>query len=89
MKNLAIMDSNNIVVNIIIANDDFYVDGAIEYTSSNPAHIGGDYFEGMFYPPKPYPSWVRVNGDWEAPIPCPHDCAGCGWDEENQRWIDT
>ena len=87
MKRLAIFDENGIVVNIIVANDDFFVDGAIEYTDDNPARVGGDYVDGYFYPPKPYPSWTRDKGHWVPPIPAPVGTATFLWDEEQQAWI--
>ena len=88
MKRLAIFDENGIVVNIIVANDDFFVDGAIEYTDDNPARVGGDYVDGYFYPPKPYPSWVRNNGEWISPVAKPEGQGTFVWDEEMQKWID-
>lgn len=59
-KNMAVLDENNIVVDIIICNaDEPENEKLIAYTDENPAYINGDYFEGKFYPEKPYPSWIR------------------------------
>jgi hypothetical protein len=53
MKRMAQVDANGIVVNIIVANDDWNVDGFVEYTDNNPAYIGGSYANGRFIPPRP------------------------------------
>lgn len=37
-------------------------------------------------PEKPYPSWVWVDGFWEAPAPYPDDEEEYVWDEDNQVW---
>jgi hypothetical protein len=94
IKNFAKLDEHNNVLNIECAtqewvdaqpNKDFYV----EYFDDNPASVGGDYFEGIFYPPQPYASWVRVDGEgiWIAPIPEPERVdAPWVWDEDLQQW---
>lgn len=53
MKRMAQVDANGIVINIIVAGDDWNVEGFIEYTDDNPACIGGTYVNGKFIPPKP------------------------------------
>lgn len=42
MKNLAIIE-NNIVINIVLAENNFTVENSIEYKDANPAFIGGTY----------------------------------------------
>lgn len=86
-KNYAVIDENNTVINIIVANDDFVADdNFIEYLDSNAAYIGGDYIEGKFYSHQPFPSWSRDgNGNWVAPVPMPTDGAFY-WNEETQQW---
>lgn len=56
----------------------------------NYAGIGYIYDEtlDMFYPPKPYNSWLlnEDKGEWEAPIPYPSDDAYYEWNEEIEQW---
>jgi hypothetical protein len=86
MKNFAQLDENNVVVNIIIANDDFNSDGYTEYSESNPAFIGGDYVDGFFYSSQPYPSWTRNQGSWLSPVLYPTDGQTYEWNENNLNW---
>lgn len=51
MKRMAQVDANGIVVNIIVASDDWNVEGFVEYTDDNPAHIGWMYSNGKFFIP--------------------------------------
>lgn len=54
MKTMAMIDENNVVVNIVCCNDDEPESkNLITYTEDNPAYIGGDYIDGYFYPLKP------------------------------------
>ena len=65
------------------------------YTSSIRANFAGigyhyDHINDVFYPPKPYNSWVlnTTTWSWEAPTPLPAD-AGIKvykWNEETQSW---
>ena len=82
-RQIAILNDENVVINIVI--DDIVPSNGIEYFDLNPAFIGGDLFEGIFYPPKPFPSWLRNSGEWIAPIPKP-DGAWI-WNEDNLIWI--
>jgi len=81
-------------------------------TVNNTHRLGGTPFRGnyagpgstydaandLFWPPKPYSSWVKNNTtiDWEAPIASPNytqDFDGTTfqiipkWDETNQTWL--
>lgn len=40
---------------------------------------------------KPYPSWVLVNGEWEAPTTCPEPTNGemYNWDESSTSWVEV
>ena len=86
-KNYALVDENNKVLNIIIANDNFDPQqNYIEYSDENPAHIGGDYLDGYFYSPQPFSSWSRNGlGYWQAPVPMPEN-GHCIWNEELGEW---
>jgi hypothetical protein len=62
----------------------------VESLVTNPAYIGGDYFENTFYKPQPYPSWTRgQNGHWISPTPRPEDTMEIWheWDETKLQWI--
>jgi|APGre2960657404_1045060.scaffolds.fasta_scaffold19163_5 hypothetical protein len=91
MKTYAVI-RNDMVVNTVIAEDDWVslqTDTLIEYTEENPAYIGGDYTDGFFYTPKPYASWIKLAGEWIAPIPMPEDAEeGLAWiwNENTQEW---
>lgn len=93
MSNFAVI-KNGIVTNIVIADvewADAQTDTVIEYTESNPAYIGGEYVNGLFYSPQPFPSWVKVAGQWQAPIPMPTDAASGHayiWNELITDWQD-
>ena len=87
-KNMAVLNKKNKIINIVICNDDQPETATqITYTDANPAWIGGDYVDGYFYTPQPYPSWTRNNGVWEAPIPMPDDGKTYYWDEAELTWI--
>jgi len=55
MRQMAQIDSNGLVVNVIVAGDDWNVEGFIEYTDDKPAGIGYTYdpVRDAFIPPKP------------------------------------
>jgi hypothetical protein len=58
MRTMAQVNENGIVVNIIVAGNDWNTEGFIEYTEANPAYIGGVYADGKFIPPKPSPDAI-------------------------------
>ena len=86
MKLMALLDENNKIINTSVANDDWQGENWIEYSSANPAFIGGDYFDNYFYAPQPYPSWSRNQGIWTPPIPMPNDGEFYNWNETAQMW---
>lgn len=89
MKLVAVLDGN-IVVNIVLCDDEYTTkDNELVYTEVNPAYVGGDYVDGKFYPIQPYPSWVRNDGNWVAPIPYPdpEHIESWYWDDENGVWF--
>jgi len=88
-KMMAVLDENNLVVNIIVCNDSVLeTDSLITFTETNPAAIGGDYFEGYFYSPQPFASWTRESGVWMPPKPMPESLGFWLWNEEEQEWQD-
>ena len=93
---------NNIVTEVIVAEQDFINSGAVgdsflwvqtSYNNNfrkNFAGIGYTYDKtrDAFIPPQPYASWT-LNEDtclWEAPVECPNDGNIYNWNEETQAW---
>lgn len=87
MKNFALLNQNNIVINISVADSDWDSTGWIEYTNDNPAFIGGDYVDGFFYDLQPFASWTRNNGIWNPPTPKPE--GNYAWDEDTLSWVES
>ncbi len=88
MKNFALLDQNNLVLNISIADNSWDSTGWLEYTDSNPASIGGDYVDGYFYPPQLFLSWIRDSkGNWLPPTPMPNE-GRWSWDEDSLTWTE-
>jgi hypothetical protein len=86
-KKIAILDSNSTVINVILVEDNFEETASqIGFSDSNPAFIGGDYVDGFFYPPKPFESWTRGQGQWVAPKPYPTDGFTYLWNEAESDW---
>ena len=87
---MAQVDANGIVINIIVAGDDWNVQGFIEYTDEKPAGIGYTYdpVRDAFIPPKPYPSWTLNEQTclWDPPVPMPTD-GMYSWDEATTSWV--
>lgn len=48
-----------------------------------------DESKDMFYPPKPYDSWIlnETTGLWEAPVAYPDDGQTYQWDESITNWV--
>jgi len=105
MSHFAKIDSNNIVENVIVAEQDFINSGAVgdsflwvqtSYNNNfrkNYAGVGFTYdsTRDAFIPPQPYPSWT-LNEDtcqWEAPVAYPDDDKMYDWDEETTSWVET
>jgi hypothetical protein len=104
MSHFAKIDSNNIVENVIVAEQDFINSGAVGdsflwvQTSYNGnfrgkyASIGDtwDKVNEVFISPQPYPSWT-LNEDtciYEAPIAYPTDDLMYSWDEDTTSWVE-
>ena len=45
----------------------------------------------VFYPPKPFPSWVLNESTWlwDAPVPYPTDGKMYQWNEETKSWVEV
>lgn len=86
-KNVAVIGASGFVVNVKICDDD-YVPEPYEVEVPVAAWIGGDYVGGYFYPPQPFPSWTRHEGEWIPPVPRPDSLGEWQWNEDAQEWQD-
>ena len=84
-KNVAIIAASGEVVNIKVCDDDYRPE-PYEVEVTGAAWIGGDYVGGHFYPPQPFPSWTRGEGEWLPPLSMPEDGERYVWNEESQQW---
>ena len=59
----------------------------------NYAGIGFTYDRqnDVFYPPKPFPSWVLNESTWlwDAPVPYTDDGKMHKWNEDQQQWVEV
>ena len=102
MSHFAKIDSNNIVTEVIVAEQDFINSGAVgdsflwiqtSYNKNFRKNFAGkgftyDKIRDAFIPPQPYPSWT-LNEDtclWECPVARPSDGNEYSWNEETQAW---
>jgi len=69
-KNVATFNMQGIVIAINVYDDNYEL-GFNQILVTTPAYVGGDYVNGYFYPPQPYPSWTRNNGKWIPPVAMP------------------
>jgi hypothetical protein len=86
-KDVAVISDSGEVIAINVHLDDYKL-ADNEVLVTNPAYVGGTFDTGYFYPPQPYPSWTRNEGQWVAPIPQP-DGFDWVWNEESQEWIES
>lgn len=103
MSHFAKIDKDNIVTQIIVAEQDFINSGKVGdsflwvQTSYNNnfrkqyAGIGYTYdkVNDVFISPKPYPSWaLDDNFDWQAPTSMPDDGKNYTWNEDTKAWVE-
>ena len=105
MSHFAKLDSNNIVENVIVAEQDFINSGAVgdaflwiqtSYNGNFRGHFAAvgdtwDKVNEVFISPQPYPSWVlnETSCIYEAPVPYPTDDLMYSWDEDTTSWVET
>lgn len=90
MKLFAQLNENNMVLNTSVGEDDWQSEGWVEFTIENPAYIGGEFIDGYFYSPQPYPSWTKNKGNWDAPTPAPVEQGKFfKWDESTLSWVEV
>jgi hypothetical protein len=102
MSHFAKIDSNNTVIDIVVAEQDFINSGLVgdsflwvqtSYNNNfrkNYAGIGFTYdtARDAFIAPQPYPSWT-LNEDtcqYDSPVPYPTDDKKYEWDEATTNW---
>ena len=86
-KDVAVVNDSGVLLAVNVHLDDYEL-AANEVLVTNPAYIGGDYVEGYFYPPQPFASWIRSEGEWLPPTPRPDSEGNWQWNEELQEWED-
>lgn len=86
-QQMAQVHETGTVLNVVVMPDDIdHTPSLIPYTEANPAFIGGDYVGGYFYPPQPFASWSRHEGQWVPPAPRPDEAGLWLWDETTLSW---
>lgn len=98
-KNWAKVDSDNLVVDVQVYDDDVtpmaeLPDGwlwvADDETVKNEAGVGLTYdsVRNAFIASQPFNGWVlnETTCQWEAPTPVPTE-GDWGWDNETQSWV--
>ena len=101
MSHFAKIDSDNIVLNVIVAEQDFINSGVVGdsflwvQTSYNGnfrgkyAAIGDtwDKVNEVFISPQPHPSWILdADFTWNAPTAYPDDGKSYEWNESTTTW---
>ncbi len=104
MSHFAKLDSNNIVTEVIVAEQDFINSGAVGdsflwiQTSYNGNFRGkyagvGDTWDKVnevFISPQPFPSWtLDTDFTWNAPTTYPENGKKYEWDETTTNWKET
>lgn len=93
------LNSNNIVENVIVADQEFinslpdansYKLGEYPVMAKKPrANMGNFYHQELdvFVEPQPFPSWaLDSNYEWKPPVPFPILPGDYEWDEEIKNW---
>lgn len=92
MTIFADLDENNIVINVIVADQEFIdsLPNSTEFMVLTRGGIGWTYDStaDVFIAPQPYPSWtLDSNYDWQPPVPQPPAPPQTYWNEETQSWL--
>tara|TARA_Y100001951_G_scaffold55498_1_gene44021 strand:- start:688 stop:1005 length:318 start_codon:yes stop_codon:yes gene_type:complete len=104
MSHFAKIDENNIVTEVIVAEQDYINSGSVgdsflwvqtSYNNNFRKQFAGigltyDKINDVFVHPQPHPSWTKnSNHDWEAPTAKPDDGKLYDWNEDTQAWDET
>ena len=101
MSHFAKIDSNNIVTQVIVAEQDFINSGAVgdsflwvqtSYNNNFRKQYAGtgytyDKANDVFIAPKPFASWTLDSSfDWQPPTAMPDDGEQYSWNETTKAW---
>ena len=104
MSHFAKIDNNNIVTQVIVAEQDFINSGAVgdsflwiqtSYHGNFRGKYAGigftyDKVNEVFIPPQPFPSWtIDVDFIWNAPVAYPTDDKKYTWGEDTTSWVEV
>jgi len=105
MAHFAKIDTNNIVTDVIVSEQDFINSGAVGDSSlwvqtsynnnfrKNYAGVGFTYDSARdaFILQQPYASWTLDEDTckWEAPVAYPDDGKEYHWDEATTNWVEA
>ena len=104
MSHFAKINSDGIVTQVVVAEQEFIDSGALgpasdwiqtSYSGSIRGRFAGigytyDSALDVFYPPKPYPSWTldKETYIWVSGVSPPTQDRPYIWDEATTRWVD-
>jgi hypothetical protein len=104
MAHFAKIDNNNLVTEVLVAEQDFINSGAVgdsflwvqtSYNSNFRKNFAGkgytyDKTRDAFIAPQPYPSWTLVEATckWTAPVSYPDDGKNYRWNEDTTNWTE-
>ena len=101
MSHFAKIDKDNIVTQVIVAEQDFINSGLVgdsflwvqtSYNNNFRKQAAGkgytyDKANDIFISPKPYPSWtLDASFDWQPPTAMPDDGKDYSWNEDTTSW---
>tara|TARA_Y100001963_G_scaffold47120_1_gene66455 strand:- start:413 stop:736 length:324 start_codon:yes stop_codon:yes gene_type:complete len=101
MSHFAKIDKNNIVTEVLVAEQDFINSGVVgdsflwiqtSYNNNFRKQFAGigykyDKEKDIFIAPQPFPSWtLDSNSDWQAPTAMPDDGKAYYWNEDKKKW---
>ena len=104
MSHFAKIDKDNIVTEVIVAEQDFINSGKVgdsflwvqtSYNNNFRKQFAGigctyDKINDVFISPKPYESWtLDASFDWQPPTAYPDDGKRYNWNEDTQSWDET
>lgn len=99
IKDYAFLDKDNIVVNVVIIDDEedetlfqkiAEQHNAVKWLDTSVygiTEINGHFDGERLWVEKPFPSWVKGDKEWVAPVPYPSDGLNYYWEESALEWI--